>query len=110
MTRRVFSEEAQSMIEYVTLIALVLGALVVMGNYIIHGLTGKWKATGSSFGFGLHFIPKNTIECRYDVYAGTGRWYDDNCFDNNNCDCFSLQQNSETCRDCILNCTRSECD
>lgn len=98
------------MLEYVTLLVFIMGALVIFGNYIIYGLTGKWKKTGESFGFGIHFIPQNSVQCRYDTYSNTGRWYDVELFDKY-CDCFSLQQNSETCHDCILyNSTRYECD
>ncbi|OGX27564.1 MAG: hypothetical protein A2787_05470 [Omnitrophica WOR_2 bacterium RIFCSPHIGHO2_01_FULL_48_9] len=110
MRRVLASRHAQSTIEYILLVTFLLAALVIFSNYIKYGFTGRWRSASESMGFGLHFLPRNTIECKYDNYAGTTRWYDDNCFDDRHCDCFSLQQNSETCRGCILSCVRTECD
>ena len=45
-------------LEYATLIAVVAAALFVMSGYIFHGLAGKWRQVGDSFGYGRQYEPK----------------------------------------------------
>ena len=40
----------QSIIEYVAIVTIVLGAFVAAGNYIKRGLQGRWKATVDDLG------------------------------------------------------------
>ena len=71
---------AASIVEYMALIIIIIGALVVMGPYVIKAFGGHWKKSGDSFGLGRRFN-KNTIECDYfQTGPSTGIWYDATCF------------------------------
>lgn len=70
--------------EYMVVILIIVGAMYYFKNYIIRGLTGRWKATSDQFGFGRQFEPHDTVECAYDVEFGQG-WFDSTCVDNVGC-------------------------
>lgn len=44
------NKKAQSIIEYVTLVVIVIGAFVAMSFYIKRGIQGKWKETIDNLG------------------------------------------------------------
>ena len=98
----------QSLIEYVTLIVLILSAFLVFQKYIARGFSGRWKSVGESLGQGRIFDPKLTTECIYD-FQYTSNWYDQACFKADQCDCLTVRANTTTCRDCIQGCTMAEC-
>lgn len=98
----------QSLIEYVTLIVLILGAFLVFQKYIARGFAGRWKSVGESMGQGRIYDPRMTTECIFDSLH-TNRWYDKACFDSSGCDCLSVRANAATCRDCIAGCATAKC-
>ncbi|MBI3617013.1 MAG: hypothetical protein HY210_02205 [Candidatus Omnitrophica bacterium] len=74
--------KGQSLIEYVVLIALVLGAFLVFQKYIARGFAGRWKTVGESLGQGRIYDPKLTTECIFDPPSGS--WYDRACVESGN--------------------------
>ena len=60
-------KRAASVLEYITLIAIVAGALLIFQKYIAQAFYGRWKSVGDSFGAGRQYDPKRTIECTYDT-------------------------------------------
>ena len=69
--------KGQSLIEYIVLIVLVLGAFLVFQKYITRGFAGRWKVVGESLGQGRIYDPKLTTECVFDPPSGP--WYDKAC-------------------------------
>ena len=67
----------QSLIEYIVLIVLVLGAFLVFQKYITRGFAGRWKVVGESLGQGRIYDPKLTTECVFDPPFGV--WYNKAC-------------------------------
>ena len=99
MLQRLRPKRAQSVIEYMTLMAFILMAFLVFQKYIARGLTGRWKGSGDALGAGHIYDPKKTTHCAFDfVYNSPGIWYDKECFDEE-CDCSTIQVNcgSPTC-------------
>ena len=122
MIQKLTPRKGQSVIEYVTLITIVVFGLLLMQKYVARGLYGRWKGTGDALGHGRLYDPgitngffgfntnsAKTIECAYDpIY--TNRWYDHDCYEKF-CDCQSMQSDTSTCIDCIANkCHLDECD
>lgn len=66
------------MVEYAILIIIIIGAFLVMRNYMQRGIFGNWGQTGQSFGFGRQYDPQKTIECAFDDESNL--WYDKNCY------------------------------
>lgn len=73
-----------SIVEYLVTILIVITAMVVFKDYIIRGLTGRWKTGSDQIGFGRQFEPTDTVECAYDYQFNQG-WYDVTCVDNQGC-------------------------
>src|SRR3989338_5895528 len=92
--------KGQSLIEYITLIVLILGAFLVFQKYIARGFAGRWKSVGESMGQGRIYDPRMTTECIFDSLY-TNLWYDKACFDSRGCDCLSVRANVDTCQDCF---------
>lgn len=90
------------------LIVLVLGAFLVFKKYIARGFAGRWKSVGESLGQGRIFDPTLTRECIFD-FQFTNLWYDQACFEADQCDCLTVRANTTTCRDCIQGCAAAEC-
>ena len=65
--RRFLPNRAASLLEYITLIAIVAGAFLIFQKYIAQAFYGRWKSVGDSFGAGRQYDPKRTIECIYDT-------------------------------------------
>ena len=74
------SREAFSVIEYVVLVVIIIGAFVVMRNYIQRGIFALWKQDGDSLAFGRQYDSQKTIECAFDEVSNI--WYDRQCFVN----------------------------
>src|SRR3989338_8283101 len=100
--------KAQSLIEYITLIVMILAAFLVFQKYIARGFAGRWKAVGESMGQGRIYDPRRTTECVFD-FQYTGLWYDKACFDADDCDCLTVRANTTTCENCIEDCASSAC-
>ena len=71
------NKKAFSVVEYMVLFVIIIGAFLVMRNYIQRGLFGHWGQSGQSFAFGRQYDPQKTIECDFDQQ--TNVWYDHNC-------------------------------
>lgn len=65
------------MVEYVVLFVIIVGAFLIMRNYIQRGVFGTWGQTGQSFAFGRQYDSQKTIECGFDDQSNL--WYDRNC-------------------------------
>lgn len=101
--------KGQSLVEYITLVVMVLAVFWVFQKYIARGFAGRWKAVGESLGQGRIYDPRKTTECIYDS-QNTFVWYDQSCFEASGCDCLTVRANATTCRDCILSCATSMCN
>jgi len=80
---KMLNKKAFAVIEYVMVLIIVIGAFLVMRNYIQRGIFGLWGQAGQSFAFGRQYDPQKTVECGFDEF--TGNWYDSNCFKNLGC-------------------------
>ena len=56
------AQRAFSTIEYALLIAVAVAALITMSVYIKRAVSGRFKDTADSFGFGRQYEPGVTIE------------------------------------------------
>ena len=73
-------KKAASIVEYMCLIIITIGAMVVIQPHVIRALGGNWKKSGDSFGLGRRYN-SNTIDCDYlQRTANTGIWYDATCY------------------------------
>ena len=102
-------KNGQSLIEYVTLIVIILWAFLIFQKYITRGFAGRWKAVGESLGQGRIYDPQRTTVCVYD-FQFTNLWYDQACFKADGCDCLTVRANTTTCRDCIEGCATDFCE
>lgn len=66
------------MIEYVTVLIIVIGAFLVMRNYIQRGIFGMWRNAGQTFAFGRQYDSQKTVDCAFDAQSNV--WYDRNCY------------------------------
>ena len=66
------------MVEYTVLFVIIIGAFLVMRNYIQRGIFGLWGQSGQNFAFGRQYDSQKTIECAFDEQSNL--WYDLNCF------------------------------
>ncbi len=71
------NKKSFSVIEYTVLLVIIIGAFIIMRNYIQRGVFGMWGRSGQSFAYGRQYDPQKTIECDFD--ERTGVWYDHNC-------------------------------
>lgn len=70
-----------SMVEYMMLFVIVLGALYVFQTYISRAMNGRWKTTGDSFGMGRQYQSGRTTDCSYvQIDADHGVWVDMACY------------------------------
>ena len=75
---KILNKKAFSVVEYTVLFVIIIGAFLVMRNYIQRGIFGLWGQSGQSFSFGRQYDPQKTIECAFDEQSNL--WYDRNCF------------------------------
>lgn len=112
MFRLMHKHKAQSTVEYMVIIAFVIGAMILFQKYIARAISGRYKATGDSFASGRLYDPNKTIDCAFD-FQYTNSWYNQVCFDKNcHVKCFSSLRGSETeCTTCInQTCKIPECE
>lgn len=105
MFKQLSKRKAQSSVEYMSFVIVLMLVLMFFGKYIAQALTGHWRDAGETFGMGMQFEPGNTLECAFDTFSGSGLWYNKACFDVN-CDCHSVGANATTCHDCIVACAQ----
>src|SRR5690242_10361399 len=81
------SKNGASIVEYIVLMIIILGALYVMQDSISHGIFARHKIAGDSFAFGRQYDGKRTVTCRQDVayYKNDatpvmGIFYDEDCY------------------------------
>lgn len=77
-------QQGFSTIEYLIVLTIIVGTMFVFKDYIVRGISGRWKSTGDQFGYGRQFHPTDTVECNFDYEFGQG-WYDVTCFENKKC-------------------------
>lgn len=100
-------KRAASIVEYMCLIIITIGAMVVIQPYVIRAFGGNWKKSGDSFGLGRRYNA-NTIECDYSqLNADAGIWYDATCYQQAVQDC---SPGNAVCEDgAKFNCTTGFC-
>ena len=84
MIHRRRTNKGLSVIEYLIMIMILTTAFFVFKDYLLRGLSGRWKGVGDQFGYGRQFEPTDTIECAYDSDYWNA-WYDVTCFENKGC-------------------------
>jgi len=47
---KIFRKQAQSSLEYVTMVIIVIGALIAMQNYFKRGVQGRWRSSADGVG------------------------------------------------------------
>ncbi len=71
---------AASIVEYMALVIIVIGGMIVISPYVIRAFGGSWKKSGDAFGMGRRYNG-NTVECDYSqLDANNGIWYDATCY------------------------------
>ncbi|MFC1704660.1 hypothetical protein ACFL1E_07800 [Candidatus Omnitrophota bacterium] len=53
---------AQTMIDYIILLVIVVATLLVMGYYMRNSIAGKWRRTSEQYGKGEVYAPQITAE------------------------------------------------
>jgi len=69
---RNLNNKAFSILEYTVLFVIIIGAFLIMRNYIQRGIYGNWGQSGQTFGFGRQYDPQKTIDCGFDDQANMG--------------------------------------
>lgn len=94
----------QSVIEFTTLIILILTVFFIFQKYIVRGFTGRWKTVGDALGGGHIYDPKMSLECAYDPMY-TNEWYNAVCYEES-CitDCLTVSATAAACEGCIRSC------
>ena len=101
--RKKQGKQAQSLLEYMILVVLVLGAFLFFQKYIARAFSGRWKTVGDALGQGRIYDPRKTTECIFD-FQFKNLWYEADCFESKGCDCLSVRANATTCKECIEDC------
>ena len=84
--------KAQTVIEYMLLLTLLMAVFLVFQKYLVRGFSGRWKTVEEGIGSGRLYSPSSTIECKYD-FVHVNRWYNVDCYENS-CDCLSISASS----------------
>ena len=75
-----------SVIEYIELMMILLGALYVMKDPISRGIFSQRKTAGEAFAFGRQYDARSTTVCRQDFTYDSvgnpipGNFYDEDCY------------------------------
>jgi hypothetical protein len=93
---KILNKKAFSVVEYTVLFIIIIGAFLIMRNYMQRGIFGMWGKAGQSFAFGRQYDSQKTIECSFDEQSNL--WYDRNCFLS-----LSNQQCDTVCQEGIMN-------
>ena len=104
MFKKFHNRRAQSTLELVTMIVILIVTILAFRKYIVRAIDARYKTAGDSFGYGRQYDPKTTLTCKFD-YEYTQTWYSEECFENDPaCHCGKLTSNQQTCQQCIINC------
>jgi|GEM_PF-2950989 len=89
-------KKGASAVEYMALIAMVLGAFIVFDKYIVRMFWGQWQKAGDAFGHGKQYDPRSfgtagdgggTLRCIFiyddpdDLTSSNGKWARQPCYD-----------------------------
>ena len=77
-TMIILNKKGVAIIEYTLLFIIIIGAFLVMRNYIQRGVYNNWARTGQSLAFGRQHDAQKTIDCSFDEQLN--KWYDHNCY------------------------------
>ena len=87
MRERMFSNRGANIVEYTVLTVIILSALIVMKEPILHGVFARHKQAGESFAFGRQYDARRTTVCKQDVLSynpdgspNPGPWYNEDCY------------------------------
>ena len=75
---KIINNRAFAILEFALMFIIVIGAFIIMRNYIQRGAYGNWHKAGQAFAFGRQYDSQKTIECDFDQTYN--QWYDRNCF------------------------------
>jgi hypothetical protein len=73
----IFNKKALSLVEYVVLFVIIIGAFLIMRSAIQRGIFGMWANSGQTFSFGRQYDPQTSVACDFD--PASKQWYDHNC-------------------------------
>jgi hypothetical protein len=106
---KISNKKAVSVIEYVVLLVIILGAFLVMKTYIQRGMYGQWGQSGQAFAFGRQFDSQKSVDCSFDEISNL--WYDHNCLESlSQQECYG---GNVTCEEGIItggSCSASSCN
>ena len=107
-----FFHQGAAVIDYLGLLMFILIALFLFQQYIVRGLSGKWKSAGDSIGVGRQYDPRDygaqgtgggTEDCFWDDEVGN--WVDRKDVERL-CDCTLPPEDPRYVPDC-LNCKQT---
>jgi len=111
LLKRKKKTKGQSVVEYMAMTVFILAAFIIIQKYVARGLTGRWKATGDSFGQGSLY-DQTSIECAF--FPVTNSWYNVDCYEAHCIDgkCFGFLASDSRCRSCLQvnGCFIAECN
>ncbi|MCR4337127.1 MAG: hypothetical protein NUV91_04900 [Candidatus Omnitrophica bacterium] len=116
LQNRHLSSRASSLAEYMALFLMIVAALYVIQSYVVRGISGRWKATGDTFGYGRQYDPRpygghgeggGTLGCRW--VPELNFWVKDDCFRTARCDCFNFSAQDQRCLGCAIACINLDC-
>ncbi len=74
-------KQGKSVVEYMGLILVVAGALLVLQFFISRSFHGRYKKVGESVAYGRQWDRTKTFECTFtQINATYGLWYDRSCY------------------------------
>ncbi len=56
----IYRKNAQGMLDYVILLAIVISALLIIGLYVRNSISGKMREAADTFGGGETYVPNVT--------------------------------------------------
>ena len=78
------SSKGFSIVEYMVMLMILVSSFLLFKDYIIRGITGRWKSASDQIGFSRQYDPTETVVCAFDTEFNQG-WYDEICVENKNC-------------------------
>ncbi|MFP4473613.1 MAG: hypothetical protein ACLFPX_07120 [Candidatus Omnitrophota bacterium] len=119
--KRLASSKAATVLEYASLLVLLLVSILWFRPYILRAFHGQWKKAGDTYGHGRQYDPRGwggdgsgggTYECFYEEIGGSGYWVPESCFEQNcNCMLDTADSNYQAqCTNCKINCAQNHPD
>lgn len=101
-------KRAQSILEYIVFISVLMMGFIVMQRFFAQGIYGKWKSAGDQLGYGRQYEYNLTDECTLETRYHEPEeqiWYEPNCFKNKYWDkCFGSNADYSECKASFLQC------